>query len=61
MTNRPIITEAQYEQYADKMVQNRLQRSDRYRNAENADVQQAIEDEITAQVCADLRERYVVD
>lgn len=54
------ITEAAFEKVVARAVQNRLQRSNRYRNAASAEEQQQIEDEIEEQVVAEYEARYEV-
>jgi hypothetical protein len=51
------MTDSEYERIVDRAVQNRLQRSNRYRNAASAEEQAQVEAEITAAVEADYARR----
>lgn len=60
-SSKPIITEAQAEQRADRMVMSRLSTDTRYTYAENAEVQARAEEQISEEVWNELRANFIID
>jgi hypothetical protein len=60
MSVRTTISEATAERVADRMVWRRLATDDAYRDAEDAQMQSAREDEIGAEVWREIEEKYDV-